>query len=97
LARKLSMKYFAYRIEKIKFNTIDLRDQALLNVLNEFGKSGWHLRSLALSPRFIIGEGEIRILLERVQDAPANHDLFLVDDDDDDDDLDDFDEINIRK
>ena len=54
-----------YRIEMIDFRDVENRLDYLVRRLNEFGKSGWHVASVDLTPHPAFQTKPLAVLLER--------------------------------
>ncbi len=59
------MKQYEYRILEIAFSGKTPRDEQILTILNQEGRSGWRMSSLEVEPRLAINEDKIKVLLER--------------------------------
>jgi hypothetical protein len=55
-----------YRLEMINFEGEGNRPDFLVRRLNEFGKDGWRVASVDLTPHPAFVEGKLPVLLERL-------------------------------
>jgi hypothetical protein len=58
-----------YRIEMISFEGKDNRPEFLVQRLNEFGKDGWRVVTVDLTPHPAFKTGPLPVLLERPRKA----------------------------